>query len=59
MQTLTLNENVLGWDCETLKVTYNGVTRDFDTLWEMEEYLDHTYGVILVDEESLVDEQIH
>ncbi len=59
MQTLNLNENTLAWDCEALQVTYNGKTRYFETIWELEEYLDHKYGVILVDEASLVDEQIH
>ena len=59
MQTLHLNENVLGWDCDALKVIYNGESKDFETLWELQAYLDHTYGVMLMSEESLVDDQIH
>lgn len=59
MQTLTLNENILGWDCEILQVTFNGETKEFETLWDMQVYLDHTYGVSLVDEESLIDEVTH
>ncbi|OMH25727.1 hypothetical protein [Motiliproteus sp. MSK22-1] len=59
MQTLNLNENVLGWDCDTLKVIYNGESKDFETLWELQMYLDHTYGVMLMNEESLIDDQLH
>ena len=59
MQTLNLNENVLGWDCDTLEVSFNGQVKSFDSLWELEEYLGHTYGVLLVNEESLIDETIH
>lgn len=59
MQTLNLNQNVLGWDCETLEVSYNGKIKTFETVWELEEYLDHRYGVLIVSEESLTDETIH
>lgn len=59
MITLTLNDDVLRWDCDTLQVSFNDEVKEFDSLWEMEEYLDHTYGVLLVDEESLVDETLH
>ena len=59
MQTINLNDNVLGWDCEKLEVVYNGESKGFSTLWELLEYLERTYGVLLTNEEALLDEQLH
>ncbi|GGK70453.1 hypothetical protein [Amphritea balenae] len=59
MQLLRLNENLLGWDCDTLIVMYNDESKTFKTIWELEEYLDHRFGVLIVNEESLTDDNIH
>ena len=59
MQLLRLNENLLGWDCDTLIVMYNDESKTFETIWELEEYLDHRFGVLIVNEESLTDDNIH